>query len=96
MTPDRLNFLRDCSTLLAVGISILIIGFYKYDSIIYSDGSIDIGPTIAVTPGSVIVILGYIQLGTAAILLVGWIINKASLIIKAGWRSYIEENRIKH
>eukprot|EP00347_Sterkiella_histriomuscorum_P021853 403332539 len=96
VTPDRLNFLRDCSTLLAVGISILIIGFYKYDSIIYSDGSIDIGPTIAVTPGSVIVILGYIQLGTAAILLVGWIINKASLIIKAGWRSYIEENRIKH
>ena len=60
VTPDRLNFLRDCSTLLAVGISILIIGFYKYDSIVYEDGSLDIGPTIADTPEFAIAIMGYI------------------------------------
>jgi len=60
VTPDRLNFLRDCSTLLAVGISIIIIGYYKYDSIYYSDGSLDIGPTIDETPGLAILIMGYI------------------------------------
>ena len=60
VTPDRLNFLRDCSTLLAVGISVIIVTFYKYDSIVYSDGSLDIGPTIAETPGFAIIVLGYI------------------------------------
>jgi len=33
ITPERLGFLRDFSTLLAVMISINVMGFYKYDKI---------------------------------------------------------------
>lgn len=39
ITPDRLNFLKDVSTLIAIAISFIVIGCYKYDRIEMADGS---------------------------------------------------------
>lgn len=39
ITPDRLNFLKDISTLIAIAISFIVIGFYKYDRLEMADGT---------------------------------------------------------
>jgi hypothetical protein len=39
ITPDRLDYLRDFSTLIAVMISAIVIWFYKYDYVTIEDGS---------------------------------------------------------
>jgi hypothetical protein len=60
ITPNRLNYLRDCSTLLAVGICVVILIFYRYDVITYSNSEVDIGPYIDANAEFVTWILGYI------------------------------------
>lgn len=39
ITPDRLNFFRDFSTLIAICVSLILLSFYKYDRVEMADGS---------------------------------------------------------
>jgi len=46
ITPERLGFLRDFSTLIAVAISFICISYYKYAEVEQPDGSFDMMPLI--------------------------------------------------
>jgi hypothetical protein len=59
ISPERLDFLRDLSTGMAVAISFIVIGFYRYDRIERADGSSDYRPTIAEGPRILIEYIGY-------------------------------------
>lgn len=39
ITPEKLSFFRNFSTVLSIGISAVVISFYKYDRIEQEDGS---------------------------------------------------------
>jgi len=96
ITPPRLNFLRDISTLIALAVSALVLAFYKY-GIEYDDaGNAKIGPTVDPNISLIIKILGYVQFCTAISLLIGQLITRAHLIIKSGWRQYNDENKLKY
>lgn len=86
ISPSRLNFLRDMSTIIAVTISFIVIGFYRYDRIERADGSSDYRPTISEGPRMIIEYLGYVQLVTAFMLLFGYAYNNNTIIVKQGWR----------
>ena len=96
ITPSRLNTLRDCSTLLALAACILVLLFYEYNVEFTENGDAMLGPTAPNDIKEAISILGYIQLCTAFLLLMGELYTRAHLIIKSGWRAYVEENRIKY
>lgn len=96
ITPSRLNFMRDFSTLLALAICTLMIVFYEY-GVHYDDtGNALIGPTAPADVLLVMQILGFTQFVIAIILLIGQLITRARLIIKSGWRAAVETNRIKY
>jgi hypothetical protein len=86
ISPERLDFLRDFSTGIAVAISFIVIGFYRYDRIERADGSSDYRPTIGEGPLVLIEYLGYAQLITAFMLLFGFAYNNNTIIVKQGWR----------
>ena len=46
ITPGTLNTLRDCSTILAFTICLIILAFYTYDYVINDEGVLNIGPYI--------------------------------------------------
>lgn len=96
ITPTRLNFLRDISTLIALVVSALVLLFYQYGIEYDEAGNAKIGPTIDPRISIAIKVLGYVQFCTAISLLIGQLITRAHLIIKSGWRSYVEVNRIKY
>jgi len=60
ITPERLGFLRDFSTLIAVMISFICIFFYKYDYVNQPDGSRDLAPVINEGPQIIMNNLGYL------------------------------------
>jgi hypothetical protein len=60
ITPDRLNFMRDISTLIAITISFIVIGFYRYDRIEMADGSSNYTSNIDPMANNMIVYLGYV------------------------------------
>lgn len=60
ITPDKLNFLKDASTCIAVSVSFIVIVFYKYIRIEKSDGSSDYVAQIPDLPAKIMVYLGYI------------------------------------
>lgn len=93
ITPDRLNFFRDFSTLIAICVSFIVICFYKYDRIEKADGSNDYTSTIGDQPLKIIVYLGYCQIVTSMILIVGFCLNKINIIVKSGWRKKTTENK---
>jgi hypothetical protein len=96
ITPTRLNALRDISTLLALAACCLVLIFYEYNVEFNTEGDAILGPTAPADIKDAIAILGYIQLCTAFFLLMGELYTRAHLIIKSGWRAYVEENRIKY
>ncbi len=90
ITPTRLNALRDISTLLALAACTLVLIFYEYNVEFNEEGDALLGPTAPADIKEAIAILGYIQLSTAFLLLLGELYTRAHLIIKSGWRSYVE------
>jgi hypothetical protein len=82
ITPDRLDFLRDLSTVFAVCISFLVMGFYRYDRKETADGSSDYVATIDDFPNMVMSWIGYAQLVSSILLLVGFAYNNSSIIVK--------------
>lgn len=93
ISPERLDFLRDFSTALAVAISFIVVGFYRYDRIETADGSSDYIAYIDDLPLQVTTYLGYAQLVSSILLLVGFAYNNNSIIVKQGWRKMEEENQ---
>ena len=95
ITPARLDFLRDFSTVVAVAISLIVGGSYAYDRLHQEDGSWDYTPHIQTWPDRLIGWLGYGQLVTSVALLIGFCLNKINIIVKSGWRKKCDENRQK-
>ena len=60
ITPERLGYVRDFSTLIAVGISVVVLSFYKYERFQQEDGSYDL--TTFINPNAELMMnyLGYI------------------------------------
>mmetsp|Transcript_6821 Transcript_6821/g.10997 ORF Transcript_6821/g.10997 Transcript_6821/m.10997 type:complete len:199 (+) Transcript_6821:7430-8026(+) len=94
ITPERLNFFRDFSTLIAIAVSFVVIGNYKYDRIEKPDGSSDYTSSIDVWPNRIISYLGYAQLVTSISLLVGFCLNKINIIIKSNWRAKTHQGKV--
>lgn len=93
ISPERLEFIRDFSTLLAVAISFICIAFYRYDRIQRADGAADYLAYIDEIPDYGIAYLGYAQLVSALLLLVGFSYNNNSIIVQQGWRTKTEANK---
>ena len=93
ITPERLGFFRDFSTIIAVGVGAIVVGFYKYDRLETADGSSDYMSTIDEFPNSFILYLGYGQLVTSTTLLVGFCLNRINIVVRSGWRSKTKENQ---
>lgn len=94
ITPTRLNALRDVSTIIALAVCILMLIFYEYNIELTDDGNALLGPTAPTDIKEVIKILGYVQFCTAITLLMGEMYTRAHLIVRTGWRKYVEENTI--
>ena len=58
ITPARLGFFRDFSTIIAIAVGFIVIGCYKYDRVQTADGSSDYIPTIDAFPNLFILYLG--------------------------------------
>lgn len=95
ITPARLNFFRDFSTLIAVAISVIVVGYYRYDRLETADGSSDYTSHIEEWPLKLILWLGRGQLVTSIALLIGFCLNKINIIVKSGWRKKTAENKQK-
>jgi hypothetical protein len=93
ITPERLGFFRDFSTIIAIGVGAIVVGFYKYDRLETADGSSDYMSTIDEFPNSFILYLGYGQLVTSITLLIGFCLNRINIIVRSGWRSKTKENQ---
>lgn len=59
ISPERLEFIRDFSTLLAVAISFICITFYRYNRVERADGAADYVAYIDEFPDYGIAYLGY-------------------------------------
>ena len=93
ITPDKLSFFRNYSTFLSIGISFVVISFYKYDKVEREDGSFTYTSKIPQIPSTIMEYLGYNQLITSFLLLLGTYLNQSNIIIKTGWRQKIKENQ---
>jgi hypothetical protein len=60
LTPERINMLRDFSTLIAVAVSGVVISFYKYEKVQIEDGSYDYTSQIDPIPQTIMDYLGYV------------------------------------
>ena len=94
ITPSRLSFFRNFSTLLSIGISMIVIFFYKYDKRRRPDGSYDYTSSIEEWPQNIMHYFGYAQLVTSFTLLVGTYLNKSDIIVRTGWRQKTKENKV--
>jgi hypothetical protein len=59
ITPDRLDYIRDISTMIAVGISFIVISFYRYDYVQQPDMTYNYQPLIDDGPQAAMDYLGY-------------------------------------
>ena len=83
---------RDVSTLIALLIAVIIINGYKWELVPREDGAYDYMPYMPPLYEQSIRYLGYLQLISSSVLLVGFWLNQRALVIKAGWRKRIEQN----
>ena len=95
ITPERLNLFRDISTIIAVTVSFVVLGSYRYDRIMKADGSSDYTATIKDWPNFIITQCGYAQLVTSLTLLIGFCLNRINIIVKQGWREKVDNNQVK-
>ena len=95
ITPQRLNYMRDFSTLMALLIGGVIISSYKYDFIPKNDGSVMYTSNIDYIQSQCIFYFGCIQGITSFMLVVGFCVNKINLIVRAGWRQRVSDNQIE-
>jgi hypothetical protein len=94
ITPDRLNNLKDLSTLLAFGVGGILVSTYEYKYLEQPDKSYDYKADISEVITDVIFGMGAVQAVTSFLLVVGFLVNKSNLIVRKGWRDRIGENQI--
>ena len=94
MTPSKLDFFRNFSTLLSIMICGIVVSFYNYQLIPTPDGSENYIANIGQWPLKIMSYLGYGQLITSFTLLIGTYRNKSNIIIQTGWRQKIKENKV--
>ena len=92
ITPSTLNFFQNLAILLAVAINILMIIFYERSSL-GSSGYIYSGATIPDAVDITLMVLGITQAVIAVIILIGWYVTKAVLLMKQKWRERNKNNR---
>jgi hypothetical protein len=95
IAPEAISKIRDLSTGFAAGIAGLILWFYKYDLVPSEDGSYDYKAYMEPEYYQWIVILGYCQLVSSSLLLLGFWLNQRGLVVQAGWRMRNKENSVK-
>lgn len=95
ITPARLDFFRDFSTVIAIAVSFIVVGYYRYARLERADGSSDYRSHCDPWPRAATTWLGYCQLVTSVALLVGFCLNRINIIVKSGWRKKVDENRQK-
>ncbi len=59
ITPYRIIFFRDFSTMLSIGISVVVTSFYKYDKFEREDGSFTYTCKLPQIPNTIMEYLGY-------------------------------------
>lgn len=94
ITPQKLSFYRNFSTLLSIFISLIVLFFYKYGYVERPDGKLDKIYMIDKWPTFFMDYVGYFQLGTSLTLLVGTYLNQSNIIIKNGWREKQKVNKL--
>ena len=92
ITPALLSKIQNFSTFLAVSCGFCIVLGYEYIYIRQTDGTMDYNSNINITLDNIIFILGAIQAVSSFVLLVGFIVNSANLIVRAGWRERVSQN----
>lgn len=77
--------------MLAVGVGGVIISTYKYTYETYEGDGADwiYSATITPIPDNIIFGLGFVQAITSFMLVVGFMVNSANLIVRAGWRERV-------
>ena len=92
ITPALLGKIQNFSSILAVGCGFCIVLGYQYIYIRQTDGTQNYDSNIDITLDNIIFILGAIQAVSSFMLLVGFIVNSANLIVRAGWRERVSQN----
>ena len=93
--PEVINNVRDISTLIALMIAVIIVIGYKWELVQREDGAYDYMPYVPSFYASCIRYLGYLQLISSSVLLVGFWMNQRGLVIKEGWRKRVDNNQNK-
>ena len=69
----------------------VIITTFRYEYVLNPDTSTNYDATISDMPSQAILYLGSVQAVTSFMLVVGFMVNSASLIVKAGWRQRVAQ-----
>jgi hypothetical protein len=84
---------KDISTYIAISISFIVIGFYKYERLEKANGASYYTSYIPIWPSRAIYYLGLLQLVSSMGLIIGYCLNRVNIIVKSGWRTKTEENK---
>jgi undecaprenyl pyrophosphate phosphatase UppP len=87
--------MRDLSTLLAFMVGGVIITTFKYTNTGNPDGSETYSATISQVSTDAIFAIGCVQALTSFMLVVGFLVNNANLIVRAGWRERVSLNEVE-
>jgi hypothetical protein len=80
VTPEKVSKLRDMAMVLVLVINYLLIFYYDYEE--GDDTTLDVPSAI----NTAVFALGVAQLGFSFLVLVGWSVLKAELVVIRGWR----------
>lgn len=87
--------MKDTSTVLALMVGGIIISTYEYQYVLQDDNTLRYAPITNEMPNLLMRILGCTQAVTSFMLVIGFLVNSASLIVKAGWRERVSTNEIE-
>ena len=73
ITPSKISFIRDLSTLISFIINVLMIIYYKQELVPQTDGSSVYQPVIVAWASDAISWLGLLQCITSLTMLIGWL-----------------------
>jgi hypothetical protein len=89
VTPEKVSYLRDLGMTIILFINYIILFYYDYE--VGDDTKLNVPNEIM----QVILALGIAQLALNCLVLIGWYIIRAELVVKKSWRLLIEGRRDK-
>jgi hypothetical protein len=84
VTPEKVGLARDSAMVIILFINYLILFYFDYD--VGDDSSLNVPSTVT----NLIFAFGIAQLALNCIVLLGWYVIRAELVIKKGWRLKLE------